>query len=303
MSTDAARLADGKSGRAGELVAGYQEVRRKTEAICQPLETEDYLIQAMPDVSPPKWHLGHVSWFFETFLLRPHLSGYRSPNPNYEYLFNSYYNGVGPQFTRAHRGHLSRPTVGEIYEYRAHVDESMLALIETTGPDQLESLRPIIELGMNHEELLVTDIKYNFWANPLRPIYQDRSRPRAEATKQLRWIEFQGGLLWVGYDGSGFAFDNESPRHQAYVTPFRLASRPVTNGEYLEFMQAGGYRRNEFWLSEGWKTVQELGWTSPLYWEHAEDGWWTHALSGMQPVDEHEPVAHVSYFEADAYAR
>ena len=292
---------------AGTLVGSYQEVRQTTEGICAPLEIEDYVLQAMPDASPAKWHLGHVSWFFETFLLKPHLPGYQSLNPKYQYLFNSYYNGAGPQFTRAHRGHLSRPTVAEVYEYRDHVDRSMLDLIETTGPQQLATHASVILMGANHEqqhqELLLTDIKYNMSVNPLRPAYQTRDLPRATTTIPLRWADFEGGLHWMGHHGSGFAFDNEWPRHQTYNRPYRLASRLVTNGEYLAFIEAEGYRTPELWLSDGWKVVQERRWNAPLYWEQVDGAWRTYTLSGMQPVDEQGPVAHVSYYEADAYAR
>ena len=241
------------------LVASYQEVRRATERLCAPLVTEDYVVQAMPDVSPPKWHLGHVSWFFETFLIKPNLAGYQPINPEYEFLFNSYYNSVGPQFYRSNRGLLSRPTVAEVYDYRARVDQAMLALTETSAPAQLEELGPIIVVGLNHEqqhqELLLTDIKYNFSINPLRPAYHSKRIPRGTATSPLRWIEFESGLQTIGHDAKSFAFDNEWPRHQAYLRPYRLASRQVTNGEYLEFMEAEGYHNPELWLSEGWKVA------------------------------------------------
>ena len=292
---------------AGTLVAGYQETRRTTEAICAPLATEDYVIQAMPEASPAKWHLGHVTWFFETFILKPHLPGYRPLNPKYEYLFNSYYNSVGPQYPRPERGDLSRPTVAEVYEFRAHVDRSILTLVEDTEPKELAALGSLIVMGLNHEqqhqELLMTDIKYNLSVNPLRPAYHTREVPRSTVTHPLRWVEFEGGLHWSGHDQKGFAFDNEWPRHQAYFRPYRLASRLVTNGEYLEFMEAGGYERPEPWLSEGWQSVLERQWGAPLYWEQVDGQWWMQTLSGMRPVDEHEPVAHVSYYEADAYAR
>ena len=307
MTSTGKPLYTGTPKEAGALVAGYQEVRTVSEELCAPLATEDYMLQAMSDASPPKWHLGHVSWFFETFLLSPYLAGYTPLNPKYKYLFNSYYQAVGPQFTRAHRGHISRPTVAEVYEYRAHVDDSMLSLIETTRPRELPALGSLMALGLNHEqqhqELLVTDIKYNLSVNPLRPAYHATEVPRADRTEPLRWTEFEGGLHWTGHDGAGFAFDNEWPRHQTYTRPFRLASRLATNGEYLEFISSDGYSRPELWLSDGWKVVQERGWHAPLYWERRNGGWWVQTMSGMQPVDEHGPVAHVSYYEADAYAR
>ena len=300
-------LFSGTSSDPGTLIAGYQEVRRMTEDICAPLKTEDYVIQAMPDASPAKWHIGHVTWFFETFILNEHLPGYHLLNPQYQYLFNSYYNGAGPQFYRPHRGHLSRPTVAEVYEYRAHVDESMLALIENTAPRQIASLGARITLGLNHEqqhqELLLTDIKYNLSVNPLRPAYRTGELPRTSAPRPLRWVDFQGGVHWIGHDKDGFAFDNEWPRHQTFLRPYRLASRLVTNAEYLEFMETGGYDTPELWLSEGWRTVRSRQWNAPLYWERLEGEWWVQTLFGMKPLDMHGPVAHVSYFEADAYSR
>ena len=297
----------GLTDNAGALVGRYQDVRRATEDICAPLAVEDYVIQAMADASPAKWHLGHVTWFFETFLILPHLSGYAQVNPKYQHVFNSYYNGVGPQYTRAHRGHLSRPTVKQVYDYRARVDEAMVSLFETTDPAGLTALAYPIALGLNHEqqhqELLVTDIKYNMSVNPLRPAYQSDALPTATTSPPLRWVDLEGGLRRTGHDGNGFAFDNEWPRHQAYVMPFRLASRLVTNGEYREFMEDGGYERPGLWLSEGWKIVQERQWSSPLYWERVDEEWRAHTMSGMQSVDRQGPVAHVSYYEADACAR
>jgi ergothioneine biosynthesis protein EgtB len=285
-------------------MARYGDVRRLTERLCWPLPVEDHVVQAMPDVSPTKWHLAHVSWFFETFLLRPHLSAYEPLNPSYEFLFNSYYNAVGPQFARPERGHLSRPTVAEVYAYRAHVDKGMAALLESS---RATVLVPLVELGLNHEqqhqELILTDIKYNLAVNPLRPAYHTVAPPRGAATPVLEWLHDSGGLQPVGHDGTGFAFDNEWPRHTTYLRPFRIALRPVTNGEYLAFMDAGGYRTWSHWLSEGWRTVQERGWQAPLYWERIDGEWWTQTLSGRERLDPHAPVTHVSYYEADAYAQ
>jgi ergothioneine biosynthesis protein EgtB len=290
-----------------DLRERYDEVRRTTERLCQPLAVEDHVLQAMPDVSPTRWHLAHVSWFFETFLLRPHLAGYEPLNRAYRFLFNSYYNAVGPQFSRPARGHLSRPTVAEVHAYRAWVDRGMIRLLDSAREPALGELAPVIELGLNHEqqhqELILTDIKYNLAVNPLRPAYHDVQLPRGSATPPVRWLDFAGGLRPIGHDGAGFAFDNEWPRHVAYLRPFRLATRLVTNGEYLEFMDAGGYRTWEPWLSEGWRVAQERQWQAPLYWERHEGEWWTQTLSGLQPLDPHAPVTHVSYYEADAYAR
>lgn len=291
---------------AAQLVTDFTAVRQATEALCTPLATEDYVIQATPDVSPTKWHLAHVTWFFETFLLKPNLAGYEPIDPRYEFLFNSYYNAVGLQYDRPSRGLLSRPTVAEVYDYRAHVDRAMLALLEQAGEQQIAELAPAVVLGINHEqqhqELLLTDIKYNLSINPLRPAYHDRDLPRG-APAPLAWVEYEGGIRKVGHEGERFAFDNESPRHQALLRPHRLASRLVTCGEYLEFMEAGGYDLADLWLSQGWGAVQAQGWEAPLYWERIDGEWWVFTLSGMQRVDEHAPVAHVSYVEADAYAR
>jgi ergothioneine biosynthesis protein EgtB len=289
------------------LLARYHDVRRTTERLCRPLGAEDHVVQAMPDVSPTKWHLAHVSWFFETFLLAPNLPGYALLNPAYRVLFNSYYNGVGPQFSRPDRGHLSRPTVAEVQTYRAWVDRGMASLLERGDEARLAALAPLLELGLNHEqqhqELILTDIKYNLAVNPLHPAYHGVTLVRGAATRPLGWREHAGGLQPIGHDGVGFAFDNEWPRHTVYLRPFRIGDRLVTSGEYLEFVDAGGYRDAAPWLSEGWRAVQERGWQAPLYWERVDDAWWTQTLSGFLPLDPHAPVAHVSYFEADAYAR
>jgi ergothioneine biosynthesis protein EgtB len=290
----------------GSLLARYREVRQATEHLCHPLAVEDYVVQAMPDVSPTRWHLAHVSWFFETFLLRPHLPGYEPLDPAYQFLFNSYYNAVGPQFSRPDRGHLSRPTVAEVYEYRAWVDRAMARLL--ASDDALPgSVGALVTLGLNHEqqhqELILTDIKYNLAVNPLRPAYHGVQPLRGSATPPLGWSDLAGGLQWIGHDGTGFAFDNEGPRHACYLEPFRIARRLVTSGEFLEFMDAGGYDTWSHWLSEGWRTVQERQWRAPLYWERRDGEWWTQTLAGLRRLDPHAPVAHVSYYEADAYAR
>jgi ergothioneine biosynthesis protein EgtB len=270
--------------------------------------TEDYVIQAMPDVSPPKWHLAHTSWFFETFVLASAAPGYRSPHASYAYLFNSYYVAAGERHCRPKRGLLSRPTVEEVYRYRAYVDQHMTAWLEGLHGEELETWSPVVELGLHHEqqhqELLLTDVKYNFACNPLRPAYVTPDITKCvPAVGPLRWVSFPAGVYWIGHDGQGFAFDNESPRHRSFVEPFQLASRLITNGEYLGFMADGGYERPDLWLSMGWDTVQREGWQAPLYWEQRDGTWWMLTLAGMQPVREAEPVCHVSYYEADAYAR
>jgi ergothioneine biosynthesis protein EgtB len=281
----------------------YRSIRQTSEQICQPLAIEDYILQAMPDVSPPKWHLAHTTWFFETFLLVPHVPGYEVFHPKFGYLFNSYYEAVGARHPRPQRGLLSRPTVEEIYCYRAYVDQAMEQFLKQRHDLPIESL---ILLGLHHEqqhqELLLTDIKYNLAINPLRPAYRSTLSLSSIPLKK-QWLAYPGGLYAIGHEGERFAFDNESPRHSVYLQDYWLASRLVTNGEYLEFMQAGGYHNPEYWLAEGWAIVQTDQWRSPLYWEKVEGNWWVMTLAGLRPLDEHEPVCHVSYYEADAYAR
>jgi ergothioneine biosynthesis protein EgtB len=282
----------------------YREVRTTTEALCRPLQVEDYVLQAMPDVSPTRWHLAHVSWFFETFLLEPHLSDYRLFDPRYRVLFNSYYNAVGPQFSRPDRGHLSRPTVAEVYRYRAHVDDGIAALL---GATDLGKVSDLLELGLQHEqqhqELILTDIKFNLGVNPLRPLACPMTVPVGADAAPLEWVDVPGGIVWIGHEGDDFAFDNEGPRHRVLLEPYRMATRLVTNAEYLEFIAAGGYRDWRWWTSEGWRIAQERGWAAPLYWDRADDDWKVYTLAGALPLDPAAPVAHVSWFEADAYAR
>ena len=290
------------------LANDYRSVRARSREICRPLAIEDYVIQSMADVSPPKWHLAHVTWFFENFLLLPFLPGYRAFHPEYGYLFNSYYETVGRFFPRLQRGLLSRPTVDEIFRYRDHVDAHMRALLESTPVDVWDEIAARVTLGLHHEqqhqELLLTDIKHILATNPLRPSYcPGVAAGRDESAPRLEWNGWPAGVYEIGHDGSGFAFDNERPRHRVYLNAFRIASRLVTNGEYLEFMEAGGYGHPALWLSQGWQAVQEKGWKAPLYWERVEGRWHAMTLAGMRPVNEHEPVCHVSCFEADAYAR
>ncbi|MBI4782140.1 MAG: ergothioneine biosynthesis protein EgtB [Oscillatoriophycideae cyanobacterium NC_groundwater_1537_Pr4_S-0.65um_50_18] len=284
----------------------YQRVRTLSEKICQPLEAEDYVIQTMPDVSPPKWHLAHTTWFFETFLLVPYLPDYEVFHAQYGYLFNSYYEAVGQRHPRPQRGLLARPTVKEVYQYRAYVDEAMQTLWKERG-DRAD-LAALMELGLHHEqqhqELLLTDIKHIFAINPLRPSYRTDLPPApSPATITDRWLDYPGGLEAIGYEGQDFAFDNESPRHPTYLQDFWLAARLVTNGEYLEFIEAGGYSKPEYWLSEGWAMLQTQSVQAPLYWEEVDGNWWVMTLGGFVPLNPHEPVCHVSFYEADAYAR
>lgn len=288
----------------------FLSVRKFTETLCAPLFVEDYVVQAMPDVSPPKWHLAHTTWFFETFLLRPYLRGYEEFHPAFAELFNSYYNTIGPQFSRPHRGTLSRPGVAEIYRYRKHVDHHLLELLSERDRANPELL-PRLELGCQHEqqhqELLLMDIKYNFWANPLRPAYRAGAKPSfelREATESpLGWLTLKDGVHEIGHAGNEFAFDNEGPRHRVYSEASQVSQRRVTNREYAEFVGDGGYRRPELWLSDGWDAVKRGGWKAPLYWEIEGDSHRQMTLEGMLPLEPDEPVVHVSFYEADAYAR
>jgi ergothioneine biosynthesis protein EgtB len=285
----------------------YRSVRRQTESLCSPLATEDYVVQSMPDVSPTKWHLAHTTWFFETFLLSPHAAGYKPFDPHFAYLFNSYYVTVGDRHCRQNRGLLSRPTVAEVYAYRQHVDAAMLRFLSDLSGSQLREIEPIIEIGLHHEqqhqELMLTDIKHVFWVNPLRPAYQKEPAVEPVELPPMRWVDFEEGLRWVGHDGAGFAFDNESPRHRAFLESFKIGSRLVTNGEFKRFIDDGGYQRAELWLSLGWATAQQQEWHAPLYWINDNGQWLNHTAYGLRPLRDEEPVCHVSYFEADAYAR
>lgn len=285
----------------------YQAVRRFTEELIANLSPEDCIVQSMPDASPAKWHLAHTTWFFETFLLKDHLPSYRPVHPRYSFLFNSYYNAVGDRHPRPQRGLLTRPSLSEVLEYRRVVDEAMTALWESPAWDQL---RPVMEIGLHHEqqhqELLLTDIKHLFAQNPLKPAFHTRHEAVFSAdAKPLEWVEGPHGVQEMGQDvgETRFCYDNETPRHSVFLQPFVLGSRLMTNGEYLEFVDDGGYQKPELWLSDGWDAVQSQGWEAPLYWEPSGGGWNQFTLSGLKPVIEQEPVCHISYYEADAFAR
>ena len=290
------------------ILETYRRIRRDSEDLCEPLAVEDYVIQTTVEASPAKWHIAHVTWFFETFILSEFEPDYPPFHPRYRYLFNSYYEQVrGGFFPRSQRGLLSRPTVEEIYRYRAHVDEYMAELITTAPESEWDEIAARLAIGLNHEqqhqELLLTDLKYNLGFNPLRPAYRENlPQASADAAHTLLWLEFFGGVRELGYAGGAFAYDNERPRHRVFVQPYRLASRLVTNGEYLEFIGAGGYRDSALWLSDGWKTIHENDWGAPLYWEQQDGAWWQYTLGGMRPLCEDEPLCHISYYEADAYA-
>ena len=295
------------------LLALYREVRGRTEQICAPLHVEDFGVQSMPDASPTKWHLAHTSWFFETFLLAPLAPGHETYHPRYSYLFNSYYNQVGQRIARAERGLMSRPTVREIYCYRTWVDERMSQLVMKSSDGPWREIQPRLVLGLNHEqqhqELLLTDIKHAFSCNPLRPAYhtlpprQDGPTHEGSSPAAHEWRTFPPGLIHVGHSGASFAFDNEQPRHRVFLEGYRAARRLTTCGEYVAFIDDGGYRRPELWLSDGWMAAMAEGWHAPLYWEKHEGRWQHMTLAGMQPIDWAEPVSHVSYYEADAFAR
>jgi ergothioneine biosynthesis protein EgtB len=284
------------------LAERYASVRALTEVLAAPLSGEDQTVQSMPDVSPTKWHRAHTTWFFETFVLSRANRRYRFFHPDFRYLFNSYYEAVGARHPRGDRGLLSRPGIAEIADYRRHVDAAMSDVLDTLSPE----LSSLVDLGLHHEqqhqELLLMDIKHVLSVNPLRPAYRAQLLHGTASDRPLGWIDGAGGLVDVGHDGSGFAFDNESPRHPVHLLPFALADRPVSCGDWLAFIADDGYRRPELWLSDGWATVQAERWDAPLYWEQGDTGWHVFTLSGMKPVDPAEPVVHISYYEADAYA-
>ncbi len=282
------------------LAARYRAVRNFTVELTRTLETEDFVVQSMPEVSPAKWHLAHTSWFFENFLLRES-AGYREFHPRFGYLFNSYYYQVGQMHARTQRGLLTRPTVRDVMDYRRHVDEHMQRLIESAGEDA----RALVTLGLNHEqqhqELLLTDVKHVFSCNPLKPAFRELPSSPRNATPELHFIDGAEGIRSIGHQGGGFAYDNEGPRHEALLQPHALANRPVTNGEFRAFIDDGGYERAELWLSDGWAARRERDWRRPLYWEEDLDSEFT--LGGVRAINPNAPVSHVNFYEADAFAR
>jgi ergothioneine biosynthesis protein EgtB len=284
----------------------FHQIRNFTDALCAGLEPEDCVVQSMPDVSPTKWHLAHTTWFFETFILKKFVPGYRAEIPEYAYLFNSYYNAAGDMHRRDLRGLISRPTVSQAHRYRASVDSHIDDLLSNSDESLLDELEPIFVLGFHHEqqhqELLITDIKHVFAQNPLYPVFRAAEKRTATECRPYGFIDFEETVTAIGHEGDGFAYDNEGPRHQALVPAFSLATRPVTNGEFIAFIEDNSYSRPVFWLSLGWMTVNEQRWNAPLYWTKRDGAWWNFTLSGLRPVDQSEPVTHVSYFEADAYA-
>ena len=280
----------------------YEEIRQTTLKLAQPYSAEDQMLQSMPDASPVKWHLAHTTWFFETFILSANVPGYKPFDPRFKHLFNSYYKQLGSHPYRGARGLMSRPSLEQVYAFRKWVDDAMADYLEHASEDALA----LIELGLNHEqqhqELILTDIKHALWSMPLRP--EEAGGPRAVvATSPTEWSQLKGGIYEIGHSGDGFAFDNEGPRHEVLLQPFQLALRQVTNGEYLEFMQDDGYRRPELWLSDGWDAVCAHGWNSPMYWESHDGEWLEFSFQGMRSIDLAAPVCHISYYEADAFAR
>ena len=286
------------------MLADFQEMRAYSRALAEGLSDADATVQSMEDASPAKWHLAHVTWFFECFILKPHLAGYEEFDPAFEYLFNSYYDAVGERHPRPRRGMLTRPSLDHVLAFRAHVDAAMEELL---GTDVEPAVAELVTLGIHHEqqhqELFLTDILHLFAQNPLKPAFRP-SEPRAMTAPAtpLTWHRFEAGLIHMGHEGEGFHYDCEAPRHQTYVYPLELASRTVTNGEWISFIEDGGYDQTRFWLSDGWAARQAQGWQAPLYWHRRDGEWWTMTLRGAQPVDPEAPVCHVSQYEADAYA-
>jgi len=285
--------------------ARFDTVRATTLQLAAPLSAEDCALQSMPDASPVKWHLAHTTWFFETFLLERYVRGYQRFHPHFRVLFNSYYNAIGDRHPRPERGLLSRPSLDEVRAYRAHVEHHLAPLFNRA--EEEPELAALLELGVQHEqqhhELILTDVKHLLSRNPLQPSYLERWPLTPIKPEKARWIAYAGGLVEVGHAGTGFSFDNELPRHEVFLIPFELASRPVTHGDFLAFVDDAGYRRPELWLSLGWDTVQTQRWSAPLYWEQHDGRWTTFTLRGRAEIDPATPMTHLSYFEADAYAR
>lgn len=289
------------------LADRYRSVRKFSENICAPLSTEDYIVQSMPDASPAKWHLAHISWFFETFVIKKFDAEYTSDFPYYDYLFNSYYVQAGERFNRSQRGMITRPNVDDVYAYRKAIDEKVIELIMHADDATLHEMAEVMEIGFNHEqqhqELMITDMKHMFSINPLNPEYVKKSFPEDRKAPELSFIPFEEGLYEIGHDGGSFCFDNETPRHRQFLESFELASRPVINREFMEFMEAGGYENQLLWLSDAWPVVQEEGWQAPMYWIKKNDEWYQKTLYGLKKVHPEDPVTHISYYEAEAYAR
>ncbi|MBD3298245.1 MAG: ergothioneine biosynthesis protein EgtB, partial [candidate division Zixibacteria bacterium] len=297
-----------------ELIKLFVRTRQVSEALCRPLETEDYVMQTCDDVSPPNWHLGHTTWFFERVILHEFVTGYTPHHDQYYYIFNSYYESFGPRNDRVKRGTLSRPTVRDVYAYRQTIDQRMGDLMETVDDSLWATIAELVTLGINHEqqhqELLMMDLKHIFASNPMLPAYQGRPTQQHKPADGSvppyappRFVDFDGGIVEIGANGGDFTYDNERPRHQILLQNYRLMDRLISNGEFLEFIKDGGYQDARLWLSDGWATVKEHEWNAPFYWEERDGEWHEMTLDGMQTLDPMQPVVHVSYYEADAYAR
>jgi len=291
-----------------DLIKYFLTTRNQTEELCLPLETEDYCIQTFENVSPIKWHIAHTSWFFENFLLTPYLKNYTPFHPTFSHLFNSYYELAGTFHPRSERGLLSRPTVKEIFEYRKYVNEAMLKLLKSPHQQNIKDILLRTTLGIHHEqqhqELMLTDIKHIFNYNPLKPVYLKSNLPQSKQHIPAQWLEYDEGIYEIGANYSEeFIFDNESPKHKVYLSSFAIASQLVKNSDFIAFIDDGGYNKPQYWLSDGWKTVQTNLWQAPLYWYKENNTWFHFTLGGNKPVDLDSPVCHVSYFEADAFAR
>jgi len=291
-----------------KLSEDYKKVRKLSHKLAEPLSTEDYVVQSMPDVSPTKWHLAHTSWFFEAFVLSKVFSKYESLHPQYNFLFNSYYVQIGERHSRPQRGLISRPTVDEVYDYRAYVDKSMNNVFNKLDVKKFDEIAPVIEIGLHHEqqhqELIITDIKHVLSQNPLYPLYKKRkNRSKKINSGRISWIDFEGGIYEIGNKGHKFGYDNEFPRHKTYIEPFSLSSRLVTNREYLEFINDDAYSKAELWLSDGWNVVSTNSWKAPMYWELKDGKWHNFTLHGLTEIRPDEPVCHISFYEADAFSR
>jgi ergothioneine biosynthesis protein EgtB len=302
----AQRVEDAQDRR-GQWLQAFLTVRNETERRAAPLSPEDQTIQSMPDASPAKWHRAHTTWFFEQFLLGPHVPAYKAFDPRFAYLFNSYYVAAGPRHDRPKRGLITRPDAHEVTDYRAYVDNAVRRLVESADEADLDRIIPILEIGLNHEqqhqELMLTDILHAFSQNPTAPVYDSSWRWAAASREAAASVDLEGGVYTIGHDGRGFSFDNESPRHEVLLQDVRIGRRLVTNGDWLEFMAAGGYGEPTLWLSDGWATAQAEGWSAPGYWRKVDGAWLSMTLGGLRPVDPAAPVCHVSYYEADAYVR
>lgn len=291
---------------ASEIASFFATVRAKTDELVAPLAPEDMMLQSMSDASPAKWHLAHTTWFFEEFILKPRVASYRSPDERFAFLFNSYYVQAGPRHARDKRGLVSRPGVEAVRDYRSFVDEALLALLDEDRDDR-DEIAELVELGchheMQHQELLVTDLLHGLSYNPLLPVYRDPGPFPVAREVPLTFTRHEGGVTEIGHDGRGFAYDCEGPRHKVWLDPYEIADRPVTNREWIAFLEDGGYRTTSLWLMDGWATRERESWDAPLYWWQQDGEWWSYTLRGPQPVNLDAPVCHVSYYEADAFAR